>query len=48
MSLAQIGAVIGKKNHATVLHAYKTVQEQMEVDKAFREEVAEIERRLRN
>lgn len=48
MSLAQIGAVIGKKNHATVLHAYKTVQEQMEVDKAFREEVAEIERRLNN
>ena len=48
MSLAQIGAVIGKKNHATVLHAYKTVQEQMEVDKAFREEVAEIERRLKN
>lgn len=48
MSLAQIGASIGKKNHATVLHACKTVLEQMEVDKTFREEVAEIERRLSN
>lgn len=48
MSLAQIGSVIGKKNHATVLHAYKTVKEQMEVDRTFREEVAEIERRLKN
>ena len=48
MSLAQIGSVMGKKNHATVLHAYKTVKEQMEVDRTFREEVAEIERRLKN
>lgn len=48
MSLAQIGSVIGKKNHATVLHAYKTVKEQMEVDRIFREEVYEIERRLKN
>lgn len=48
MSLAQIGSVIGKKNHATVLHAYKTVKEQMEVDKAFRDEVVEIERRLKS
>lgn len=48
MSLAQIGSVIGKRNHATVLHACKTVHEQMEVDKAFREEVKEIEKRLKN
>lgn len=48
MSLAQIGSVMGKKNHATVLHAYKIVKEQMEVDRTFREEVAEIERRLKN
>lgn len=48
MSLAQIGAVMGKKNHATVLHAYKTVKEQMEVDRVFREEVAEIENKIKN
>lgn len=47
MSLAQIGSLIGKKNHATVLHACRTVREQMEVDKIFREEVAEIEKKLK-
>ncbi len=47
MSLVQIGSLIGKKNHATVLHACRTVREQMEVDKTFREEVAEIEKKLK-
>jgi len=47
MSLTQIGSLIGKKNHATVLHACKTVREQMEVDKIFRDEIAEIEKALR-
>ncbi len=48
MSLAQIGSLIGKKNHATVLHACRTVKEQMEVDKMFREEIAEIEKKLKS
>lgn len=48
MSLAQIGSLIGKKNHATVLHACKIVKEQMEVDKAFREKIAEIEKKLKS
>lgn len=48
MSLAQIGSLIGKKNHATVLHACRTVKEQMEVDKVFREEIAEIEKKLKS
>ncbi|MBB4038338.1 chromosomal replication initiator protein [Dysgonomonas hofstadii] len=47
MSLAQIGSLIGKKNHATVLHACRTVKEQMEVDKIFREEIEEIEKKLK-
>jgi len=47
MSLAQIGSLIGKKNHATVLHSINTVKEQMEVDKIFREEIAEIEKKLK-
>ncbi len=46
-SLAQIGAIIGKKNHATVLHACKTVRDQLEVDKSFRDEVEEIEKILK-
>lgn len=48
MSLAQIGSLIGKKNHATVLHACKIVKEQMEVDKTFRDEIAEIEKKLKS
>ena len=48
MSLAQIGSLIGKKNHATVLHACKTVKEQMEVDKVFRDEIAEIEKKIKS
>lgn len=47
MSLAQIGSLIGKKNHATVLHACRTVKEQMEVDKTFRDEINEIEKKLK-
>lgn len=47
MSLAQIGSVIGKKNHATVLHACKTVKDQLEVDKSFRDEIEEIEKALK-
>lgn len=47
MSLAQIGSLIGKKNHATVLHACRTVKEQMEVDRTFRDEIKEIERKLK-
>lgn len=47
LSLAQIGAVIGKKNHATVLHACRIVKDQIEVDKSFRGEIDEIEKRLK-
>lgn len=36
-SLAQIGATIGKKDHATVLHACKTVENLKETSKQFRD-----------
>ncbi len=47
MSFSQIGVLIGKKNHATVLHACKTVKNQLEVDKGFRHDVEQIESRLK-
>ena len=47
LSLAQIGSVIGKKNHATVLHACKTVKDQLQVDKSFRDDLEEIEKILK-
>ncbi|HHW82142.1 MAG TPA: chromosomal replication initiator protein DnaA, partial [Bacteroidales bacterium] len=46
LSLAQIGTHIGKRNHATVLHACKTVSGLKEVDKTFRSNLKEIERIL--
>lgn len=46
LSLAQIGAVIGKKNHATVLHACRTIKDQIEVDKSFRDEIDEIQKMI--
>lgn len=45
--LAGIGAALGGKNHATVLHACKTVQNLIETDKIIRQQVEEIERQLR-
>ena len=42
--LSTIGAAIGGKNHATVLHACKAVTNLMETDKAFLQMVEEIDR----
>jgi len=46
-SLASIGAQIGNKDHATVLHACKTVNNLKETDKNFRIYVDEIEKKLK-
>ncbi len=46
LSLAGIGDVLGKKDHATVLHACKTITEQIAVDKKLRGELEEIEQRV--
>jgi len=46
-SLAAIGSLIGGKDHATVLHACKTVNNLMETDKKFKLDVEEIEKRLK-
>jgi len=46
-SLATIGAQIGGKDHATVLHACKTVNNLMDTDKRFRMQIDEIEKKLK-
>ncbi|HOI47994.1 MAG TPA: chromosomal replication initiator protein DnaA [Prolixibacteraceae bacterium] len=46
-SLASIGAQIGNKDHATVLHACKTVNNLKETDKNFRQYVEDIEKKLK-
>ena len=42
--LTTIGASIGGRNHATVLHSCKAVSNLIETDKAFRRQVEEIEK----
>ena len=42
-SLVKIGAQIGGKDHATVLHACKTVNNLVDTDKRFRMQIEEIE-----
>lgn len=46
-SLASIGAQIGGKDHATVLHACKTVNNLIDTDKLFRHQIAEIEKKIK-
>ena len=45
-SLSHIGNAIGGKDHATVLHAYKTITNLLDVDKNLRKNVDDIEKRL--
>ena len=45
-SLSTIGAEIGGKDHATVLHACTTVTDLMSTDKSFKQYVTDIEKML--
>jgi chromosomal replication initiator protein len=46
-SLSTIGSLIGGKDHATVLHACKTVNNLIDTDKRFKNQVEDIERKLK-
>lgn len=46
-SLATIGSLIGGKDHATVLHACKTVNNLIDTDKKFRVYIEDIEKKLK-
>ncbi len=45
-SLAAIGQQCGKKDHATVHHACKTINDRLETDKQFKAMMAEIEKKI--
>lgn len=47
-SYSHIGNMIGKRDHATVLHACKAVQDSIDIDKTFRKSILEIERILKH
>lgn len=42
LSASKIGLMIGNKNHATVLHSIKTINNRLSVDKELREQVDEL------
>jgi chromosomal replication initiator protein len=42
--LTNIGAAIGGRNHATVLHSCKTISNLMDTEKMFRQQVEQIEK----
>ena len=46
-SYAHIGNLVGKRDHATVLHACRTVQDSLDIDKAFRIAMSDIETLLK-
>ena len=48
LSTAKIGNLIGNRDHATVLHACKTIKALKDVDKAFQTEMEEIQAELKN
>lgn len=47
-STSKIGAYIGKRDHATVLHACNMVKDQLQVDKNFRKDMENIESSLKS
>lgn len=47
-SLANIGSQIGDRDHATVLHACKTVENLVSTDKQFKKYVEDIQKKLSN
>jgi chromosomal replication initiator protein len=42
-SYSHIGSLVGKRDHATVLHACRAIQDSIEVDKGFRATMKDIE-----
>ncbi|MBO4580853.1 MAG: chromosomal replication initiator protein DnaA [Bacteroidales bacterium] len=48
LSLAQIGIQCGKKDHATVLHACRTVENLKVTDRKFKDELDSIDKVLKN
>ncbi len=45
-STSKIGMYVGKRDHATVLHAFSVVRDQMDVDRSFKADMENIERSI--
>ena len=47
LSLSSIGAQIGKRDHSTVIHAYKTIEKKMENDVELKQTISKIEQKIK-
>ena len=47
LTISKIGTLVGGRNHATVIHSVKTIEDRMKVDKEFRKTVAELENKIK-
>lgn len=47
-SLAAIGALIGNKNHATVLYSYNVIKNQIQVDRCYAKEMYDLNMNILN
>lgn len=48
MSLSRIGQCIGSKDHSTVLHACRTIEEQIKMDKSIESAIEDIEVKMKS
>ena len=47
LSLSNIGQQIGKRDHSTVIHAYKTIEKKIEKDVELKQIISKIERKIK-
>ena len=47
LSLSSIGAQIGKRDHSTVIHAYKTIEKKMKSDVELKQMISKIKQKIK-
>ena len=47
LTTSKIGTLVGNRNHATVIHSVKTIENRLKTDKEFHRDVKELENKLK-
>ena len=47
LTTSKIGTLVGNRNHATVIHSVRTIENRMKTDQEFRKDVQELENKLK-
>ena len=47
LTTSRIGTLVGNRNHATVIHSVKTIENRLKTDQEFRRNVEELENKLK-